>query len=74
MKAEITSPQGFRIAPEGHTVLTFKCGEIVAGMVAEEAVLAGAARRIDEIAASLERKIDEPQAVKRRGRPRKVQE
>lgn len=72
MRAEITAPQGFRIAPEGHTVLTFKSGDVVDGRVAEEAVAAGMARRIDEIAESLEYK-DEPQ-VRRRGRPRKVQE
>jgi len=72
MRAEITAPNGFRIAPEGHTVLTFKCGEIIEGALAEEAVASGMAKRIDEIAASLEYK-DEPQ-VRRRGRPRKVQE
>jgi hypothetical protein len=69
MKAEIVATQGFRIAPEGHTVVTFACGEIVSGEIAEIAVMAGAARRIDEVAASLERKADAP---KRRGRPRKV--
>lgn len=72
MKAEITAPMGFRIAPEGHTVLTYAFGQIVEGVVAEEAVLAGMARKIDEIAASLEYK-EEPQA-RRRGRPRKVSE
>jgi len=73
MKAEITSPQGFRIAPEGHTVLTFKAGDIVTGAIAESAIMSGAARRIDEIAASLEYKTEEP-PPRRRGRPRKVQE
>lgn len=72
MRAEITAPMGFRIAPEGHTVVTYACGQIVDGMVAEEAVLAGMARKVDEIAASLEYK-EEPQA-RRRGRPRKVPE
>lgn len=72
MKAEITAPMGFRIAPEGHTVISFKSGEIVEGFVAEQAILAGAARKIDEIAASLEYK-EEPQA-RPRGRPRKVKE
>ena len=75
MRAEIIAPQGFRIAPEGHTVLTFKCGEIVDGRVAEDAVAAGMARRVDEIAASLEYKEEASEAQKRpRGRPRKVQE
>lgn len=72
MKAEITAPMGFRIAPEGHTVITYPFGKIVEGMVAEEAVLAGMARKVDEIAASLEYK-EEPLA-RRRGRPRKVSE
>lgn len=73
MKAEIIAPQGFRIAPEGHTVIAYARGDIVEGAVAEEAILAGAGRRIDEIAASLEHKA-EPEQVRRRGRPRKVQE
>lgn len=71
MKAEITLPQGFRAAPEGHTVVLFEAGQIVEGWVAEEAVMAGAARKIDEIAATLEHKA-EPQEPRRRGRPRKV--
>jgi hypothetical protein len=75
MRAEIIAPQGFRIAPEGHTVLTFKAGEIVEGRLAEEAVAAGMARRVDEIAASLEYKEETAEAQKRpRGRPRKVSE
>jgi hypothetical protein len=79
MKAEITAPQGFRIAPEGHTVVTFEAGQIVTGKIAEEAILAGMARKIDEVAATLEYKAQEAEPVetqveqtKRRGRPRKV--
>lgn len=68
MKAEITAPHGFRAAPEGHTVVLFGAGQIVEGWLAEDAIAAGAARRIDEIAETLEHK-DEP---RRRGRPRKV--
>lgn len=71
MKAEITAPQGFRAAPEGHTVLLFAKGEIVSGSIAEMAVMAGMARKIDEIAESLERKVEDEQP-RRRGRPRKV--
>lgn len=81
MKAEITAPQGFRAAPEGHTVVLFEAGQIVEGWIAEEAVFVGAARKIDEVSASLERKIEvhEPQPEeaiepKRRGRPRKAAE
>ena len=78
MKAEIILPQGFRAAPEGHTVVLFEAGQIVDGWIAEEAIMAGAAKRIDEIAESLEHKsapeATEPQAEtpRRRGRPRKV--
>jgi hypothetical protein len=78
MKAEIIAPQGFRIAPEGHTVVTFEAGTIVTGEIAEAALMSGMARKIDEIAESLEHKSDpdapEPQAEtpRRRGRPRKV--
>ena len=77
MKAEITAPQGFRAAPEGHTVVLFEKGQIVTGWLAEEAVIVGAARRIDEIADSLEYKDEAaPSQIepRRRGRPRKVQE
>lgn len=71
MQAQITAPMGFRIAPEGHTVFVFKSGEIVKGTIAEKAILAGAARRIDELSATLEHKSETPEP-KRRGRPRKV--
>ena len=77
MKAEITAPHGFRAAPEGHTVVVFDRGQIVEGWIAEDAVIAGAARRIDEIADSLEYKDEAaPSQIepRRRGRPRKVLE
>ena len=70
MKAEITAPHGFRVAPEGHTVILLKAGEIVTGRFAEDAIIAGAARKIDEIAETLEYKA-EPER-RGRGRPRKV--
>ena len=80
MKAEIVAPKGFRIAPEGHTVVTFKNGDIVDGWIAEIAISAGYAKRVDEIAESLDWKTDRaPQLAERnelkrpRGRPRKVQ-
>jgi hypothetical protein len=83
MKAQITAPQGLRAAPEGHTVVLFERGEIVTGWVAEMAIQVGAARKVDEIAASLEHKSAPPPAQeppqdpppvapRRRGRPRKV--
>ena len=72
MRAQITAPHGFRAAPDGHTVIFFKAGEIVTGWSAEEAIIAGAARKIDEIAETLEYKA-EPER-RGRGRPRKVLE
>jgi hypothetical protein len=75
MKAEITAPHGFRAAPDGHTVVLFETGHIVEGWIAEDAVIAGAARRIDDIADSLEYKDEAaPSQIepRRRGRPRKV--
>ena len=70
MRAQITAPHGFRVAPEGHTVILLKAGEIVTGRFAEDAIIAGAARKIDEIAETLEYKA-EPER-RGRGRPRKV--
>jgi len=75
MQAKIIAPAGFRIAPEGHTVLVFNSGDVVSGAVAERAIKAGAAQRIDTIAASLEWKAeapDAPAAPRPRGRPRKA--
>lgn len=81
MKAEIIAPKGFRIAPEGHTIVTFKNGDIVDGAIAEIAISAGYAKQVDEIAESLdwkaerEPKFDTQHRFKRpRGRPRKVQQ
>jgi len=37
-KAKITNKNGFKCAPEGHTVVTFPFGEIVEGQVAEWAI------------------------------------
>lgn len=80
MKAEIVAPKGFRIAPEGHTVVTFKNGDIVDGWIAETAISAGYAKKVDEIAESLDWKTErapqvaESNQLKRpRGRPRKDQ-
>ncbi len=80
MKAEIVAPKGFRIAPEGHTIVMFKNGDIVEGTIAEIAISAGYAKRVDEIAESLDWKTErvtqlaEKNELKRpRGRPRKVQ-
>lgn len=45
-KAKITAEQGYRCAPDGHTVRVFACGDVVQGQVAEWALADKAARRI----------------------------
>lgn len=69
MQATITDKSGFTCAPDGHTVVTFECGDVVTGKVAKWAVDAGAADR-DGIeagkATQLETKVVAPQETKRR--------
>jgi DNA-binding beta-propeller fold protein YncE len=79
MRAKIIAPAGFRIAPEGHTVISFKDGDIVDGMIAEIAIQSGYAQRIDETAETLEWKTaivpeppEAPKFTRPRGRPRKA--
>jgi len=75
MEAKIIAPMGFRIAPDGHTVVVFNLGDVVSGSIAERAIQAGAAQRIHSIAAGLEWKAEgsEVQTISRpRGRPRKA--
>lgn len=79
MRAKIIAPAGFRIAPEGHTVITIPDGAIVEGSIAEVAIQSGYAQRIDETAETLEWKTTEvqvdnskPAFTRPRGRPRKV--
>ena len=79
MRAKIIAPAGFRIAPEGHTVITYPDGSIVEGMIAEIAIQSGYAKRIDETAETLEWKTTEiqvddskPPFTRPRGRPRKA--
>ena len=69
MKAKITAPNGFRIAPQGHTVERFAAGEIVTGYIAEKAVANGAAEEILET--KVIQDIETPEK-KHRGRPRKI--
>ena len=52
MKAKITKKDGYRCAPEGHTVEFYEFGEIVEGQAAEYAVADKAAKRM------LEKKAD----------------
>lgn len=72
MKATITDKSGFTCAPDGHTVVTFECGDVVTGKVAKWAVDAGAANR-DGIEAGkspqLETKVvTTPETKRRKGR------
>lgn len=66
MKAKITAADGYRCAPEGHTVVTFPMGEIVTGHVAEWAVADKAASRMFDKAEPLEDKAVAPKATKGR--------
>lgn len=45
-KAKITKKDGYECAPDGHTVVTFECGAIVDGRVADWACADRAASRI----------------------------
>lgn len=47
-KAKITAKDGYRCAPEGHTVVTIPYGEIVTGKIAEWALQDKAASRMLE--------------------------
>lgn len=75
-KAKITRPDGFRCAPEGHTVITIPCGTIVEGQVAEWALADRAASRMFD--PRTETKVESPPETKaepkKRGRPRKKSE
>lgn len=64
MRAKITAPQGFRMAPEGHTVIIFPEGTIVEGRIAEAALECHAACRMFEPAE--ERKVVAVKETKRR--------
>lgn len=64
MRAKITAPQGFRMAPEGHTIITYPEGTIVEGKIAEAALEChAAARMFDPVE---ERKVVAVKETKRR--------
>lgn len=75
-RAKITAAQGYRCAPDGHTIITIPQHTIVEGRVAEWAIADRAASRmfdpVQETAAGVE--LETKDQPKRRGRPRKVQE
>lgn len=69
-KAKITKKDGYRCAPQGHTVETFAYGTVVEGKVAEWALADQAASRMFDPVE--ETKITPPpETKKKRGRPRK---
>lgn len=66
MRAKITAEDGFRVAPEGHTVITIPFGTIVEGRLAELALSSQVAcRMFDPVA---ERKVITKVETKQRGR------
>ncbi len=74
MSHKITCKDGYRCAPDGHTVQHFDCGAEVAGKVAHMAVRDGAAAPVsydprEEV--KVEAKIETKAAPKRRTRAKK---
>ena len=76
MKAKITNPNGYKCAPEGHTIVHFDAGSIVEGVIAEMAILDGHARAFQDV--EIETKVVGPSEIKvaamadtKKGRTRK---
>ena len=69
-KARITAKEGYRCAPQGHTVETFPFGAEVTGKVAEWALAAHKANALFDPVE--ETKVVAPtETKKRRGRPKR---
>jgi len=66
-KAKITLREGYRCAPDGHTIVTIPFGETVDGKIAEWALADRAASRMFP---DMETKPAAP-VERKRGRPRK---
>lgn len=66
-KAKITKQDGYRCAPEGHTVILFPAGSIVTGKVAEWALDDRAASRMFD---APETKVTPPTETKAKRKPR----
>ena len=62
MKAKITNPNGYKCAPEGHTIMHFDAGSIVEGVIAEMAILDGHAMAFQDV--EIETKVVAPSEVK----------
>lgn len=71
MRAQITKPDGFRCAPQGHTTVTLPIGTIVEGEPARWALEAGAGVKIGP---AYDAKVVQPAERKARApRKRKAQ-
>lgn len=62
MKAKITTPNGYKCAPEGHTIMHFDAGSIVEGVIAEMAILDGHATAFQDV--EIEAKVVAPTETK----------
>ena len=62
MKAKIINPNGYKCAPEGHTIMHFDAGSIVEGVVAEMAILDGHAMAFQDV--EIETKVVAPDEIK----------
>jgi hypothetical protein len=62
MKAKITNPNGYKCAPEGHTIMHFDAGSIVEGVIAEMAILDGHAMAFQDV--EIETKVVAPTEIK----------
>ena len=62
MKAKITNPNGYKCAPEGHTIMHFDACSIVEGVIAEMAILDGHAMAFQDV--EIETKVVAPAEVK----------
>ena len=65
-KAKITNKDGYRCAPDGHTVIVIPFGTVVDGQIAEWALADKAASAM--FAPVEERKVVAPPETKKRGR------
>ena len=65
-KAKITNKDGYRCAPDGHTVIVIPSGTVVEGQIAEWALADKAASAM--FAPVEERKVVAPPETKKRGR------
>lgn len=77
MQVKITKKDGFACAPEGHTVVTFKPGDVCEGRAADMALASNAGKRVGYDPREATKVVTPPEtkaaAPKRRGRPKKTE-